>query len=103
YLVPDICEPGPSQRFLHDGLLFQGSYSISATGTNKDRGPEKTAAWVKPPVTFRDAFATHAGCTRRPVVWHARLRPWLRRRQALLCDPGNKNANDPVTCQGQER
>ena len=103
YSVPDIGEAGPSQRFLHEGLLFQSSYLVSATGADDDWRPEKAAAWVKPPVTFRDAFATHAGSTRRPVVCHARLRPLLRRRQALLCDPGNKNSDNPITRQGEER
>src|SRR5204862_2678110 len=101
--VPDVGEPGPSQRFLHEGLLFKSGDLVSATSADEDRRAEKAAARVKPPVTFRHAFAADAGYLRSKVVRSTRLRRRRLLRQTFLCDPRNKNADNPITRQGQER
>lgn len=75
--VPDVCESAASERIFNDGLLFQSSYLIGATGADEDRSAQKAAAWVKSPVTFDDAFAADAGYLRSEVVWSICLRRWL--------------------------
>jgi hypothetical protein len=60
YSLPHICEALPSHRFSSGRLVFKGGDSIQATGTHKNRRPQKAAAWMKAPVSFPDAFATDA-------------------------------------------
>src|SRR3954468_20021709 len=66
--MPHICESGPSHRFRHGRLLFEGGYCVEATGAQENRSAQKAGAWVEPPVPFPDAFATDAGVGWRPVV-----------------------------------
>lgn len=98
-----IGKPGPAQRFRRPRLIFQWRNPVESTSTHKNRRAQKAASWLKTPIPFRDAFATHAGSRFRPVARRALLRWRGHRRLQLLRDPGNKNSDDPIPGEGEER
>ena len=102
YFLPHVCESRSSRRFRRARLVFKCGYSVVATGAIENRGAQKAASWMEPPVPFGDAFATDARVRLRPGVGCTGLGRRGRRRQALLRDPGKKNSDDLITGQGEE-
>ena len=81
-----ICETRFSRRVLHDLLLFNRGDRVQATGTDEVGSTQKVGAWMKPPVTFSDTFATDAGYLQVKRVRFTSLRRLVLLRQTLLRD-----------------
>jgi len=97
-----ICETRPPRRVLHDLLLFNRGDCVQATGADEVGSAQKAAAWLEPPVTFPDTFATDTGCLQIKRARSTRLRRLVLLRQTLLGNPGNEDSDNPITSESEQ-